>query len=59
MLLGWNSMVRAADDKRFVTDCELSDFVKTPRYAETVAYAQGRGFTHGALYDLRSKPRRS
>ena len=40
MLLGWNSMVRAADDKRFVTDCELSDFVKTPRYAETVAYAQ-------------------
>lgn len=40
MLLGWNSMGRAADDKRFVTDCELSDFVKTPRYAETVAYAQ-------------------
>lgn len=28
------------NDERFVTDCEKSDFVKTPRYAETVDYCK-------------------
>ncbi len=28
------------NDERFVTDCEKSDFVKTPRYAETIAYCK-------------------
>lgn len=27
-------------DNRFVTDCEKSDFVKTPRYAETIAFCE-------------------
>lgn len=32
--------VCADRDERFVTDCEKSDFVKTPRYAETIAYSK-------------------
>lgn len=34
------SQDRSLTDSRFVTDCEKSDFVKTPRYAETLEFCR-------------------
>lgn len=40
LLLLLCGVVDADTDDRFITYCEKSDFVKTPRYAETIAYSK-------------------
>lgn len=43
LLSGWTVQAgrpSSGNPDRFLTDCEKSDFIRTPRYAETVAYSK-------------------
>lgn len=40
LLFWFGGYLQAGEEDRFRTDCEKSDFVKTPRYAETIAYSK-------------------